>query len=52
MASRAVPFTLLVAGIGFFGAAGVSAWAEGGDEAALAAAMKNASENCNCRSIR
>ena len=43
MASRAVPFTLLVAAIGFFGAAGVSAWAEGGDEAALAAAMKNAS---------
>jgi len=43
MASRAVPFTLLVAAIGFFGAASVSAWAEGGDEAALAAAMKNAS---------
>ena len=43
MASRAVPFTLLVAAIGFFGAAGVSAWAEGGDEAALAAAMKNTS---------
>jgi hypothetical protein len=43
MASRAVPFTLLVAAIGFFGAAGVSAWAEGGDEAALAAAMNNAS---------
>jgi hypothetical protein len=42
MASRAVPFTLLVAAIGFFGAAGASAWAEGGDEAALAAAMKNA----------
>jgi hypothetical protein len=42
MASRAVPFTLLVAAIGFFGAAGISAWAEGGDEAALAAAMKNA----------
>jgi hypothetical protein len=42
MASRAVPFTLLVAAIGFFGAAGVSAWAEGGNEAALAAAMKNA----------
>jgi len=41
MASRA--FTLLVAAIGFFGAAAVSAWAEGGDEAALAAAMKNAS---------
>src|ERR1700746_96980 len=43
MASRAVAFTLLVAAIGFFGAAGVSAWAEGGDEAAWAAAMKNAS---------
>jgi len=43
MASRAVPFTLLVAAIGFFGAAAVSAWAEGGDEAALAAAIKNAS---------
>jgi hypothetical protein len=43
MASRAVPFTLLVAAIGFLGAAGVPAWAEGGDEAALAAAMKNAS---------
>jgi hypothetical protein len=43
MASRAVPFTLLVAAIGFFGAAGLSAWAEGGDEAALAAAMTNAS---------
>jgi len=42
MASRAVPFTLLVAAIGFFGAAGVSGWAEGGDESALAAAMKNA----------
>jgi Flp pilus assembly secretin CpaC len=42
MASRAVPFTLLVAAIGFLSAAGVSAWAEGGDEAALAAAMKNA----------
>jgi hypothetical protein len=35
-------FTLLVATIGFLGAAIVPAWAEGGDEAALAAAMKNA----------
>jgi len=43
MASRAVPFTLLVAAIGFLGSAIVPAWAEGGDEAALAAAMKNAS---------
>ena len=42
MTSRAFPFTLLVAAIGFLGAAGVSAWAEGGDSAALAAAMKNA----------
>jgi hypothetical protein len=41
MTSRAVPFTLLVAAIGFLGAAIVPAWAE--DEAALAAAMKNAS---------
>jgi hypothetical protein len=43
MTSRAVPFILLVAAIGFFGAAVVPAWSEGGDEAALAAAMKNAS---------
>jgi hypothetical protein len=43
MASRVVPFTLLVAAIGFLGAAGVPGWAEGDDEAALAAAMKNAS---------
>ena len=43
MASRAVPFTLLVAAIGFLGAAGVPASAEGGNEAALSAAMKNAS---------
>ena len=42
MTSRAVPFTLLVAAIGLLGAAIVPAWAEGGDEAALAAAMKNA----------
>ena len=42
MTSRAVPFTLLVAAIGFLSAAMVPARAEGGDEAALAAAMKNA----------
>ena len=43
MTSRAVAFAVLVAAIGFLGAAVVPAWAEGGDEAALAAAMKNAS---------
>jgi Peptidase propeptide and YPEB domain len=43
MTSRAAPFTMLVAAIGFWGAAIISAWAEGADEAALAAAMKNAS---------
>ena len=43
MRSRAVGFAVLVAAIGFLGAAVVPAWAEGGDEAALAAAMKNAS---------
>ena len=43
MTSRAVPFAVLVAALGFLGAAVVPAWAEGGDEAALAAAMKNAS---------
>jgi hypothetical protein len=42
MTSRAVLFTVLVAAIGFLGATIVPAWAEGGDEAALAAAMKNA----------
>src|ERR1700741_855570 len=42
MTSRAFPFTLLLAAIGFLGAAIVAAWAEGGDEAALAAAMKSA----------
>ena len=41
MMSRAVPFTVLIAAIGFWGAH-VPAWAEGGDPAALAAAMKNA----------
>jgi hypothetical protein len=43
MTSRAVAFAALVAAIGFLNAAVVPAWAEGGDEAALAAAMKNAS---------
>ena len=43
MTSRAVPITLLVAAIGFLGAAVAPAWAEGGHEAALGAAMKNAS---------
>jgi hypothetical protein len=42
MTSTPVPFTLLVAAIGFLGAAIVPAWAEGGDSAALAAAVKNA----------
>jgi hypothetical protein len=39
MRSKAVPFIVLVATIGLLG----PAWAEGGDEAALAAAMKNTS---------
>ena len=43
MTSRAVPFAVLVAALGFLSAAVVPAWAEGGDGAALAAAMKNAS---------
>jgi hypothetical protein len=43
MTSRAVPFIVLVATIGFWGAAIAPAWAEAGDSAALAAAMKNAS---------
>src|SRR6201981_3399914 len=42
MTSRATPLILLVATIVFLGAAIVPAYAEGGDEAALAAAMKNA----------
>jgi hypothetical protein len=42
MTSRTIPFILLVATIGFLGAAIVPVWAEGGDSAALAAAMKNA----------
>ena len=51
MTSRAFPFTLLVAAIGFLGAAGVSAWAEGGDSAALAAAMKNATAIAGSRAV-
>lgn len=43
MRSKAVPFTVVVATIGLLGALIVPAWAEGGDEAALAAAMKNTS---------
>src|SRR5246500_3817796 len=42
MTSRATPLILLVATIVFLGAAIVPAYAEGGDEEALAAAMKNA----------
>jgi hypothetical protein len=42
MTSRAIPLILLVATIGFLGAAIIPAWAEGGDSPALAAAMKNA----------
>jgi hypothetical protein len=41
--SRAVPLISLIAAIGFWTAAAVPARAEGGDSAALAAAMKNAS---------
>ncbi len=43
MMSRAVPLISLIAAIGFWTAAAVPARAEGGDSAALAAAMKNAS---------
>ena len=42
MTLRAIPLILLVATIGLLAAAIVPAWAEGGDEVALAAAMKNA----------
>ena len=42
MMSRAVPLISLIAAIGFWTAAAVPAWAEGGDPAALAAAIKNA----------
>jgi hypothetical protein len=40
--SRAVRLILLVAAIGFWGGPTGPAWAEGGDSAALAAAMKSA----------
>jgi hypothetical protein len=43
MTSRAVSLTLLIAAIGFLSGAVGPAWAEGGDPASLAAAMKNAS---------
>src|SRR5215510_9233230 len=42
MIRRAIPLILLVATIAFSGARGAPACAEGGDGAALAAAMKNA----------
>src|SRR5215469_9633885 len=42
MTPRAIPLILLVATIAFSPARVVPAWAEGGDDAALAAAMKNA----------
>src|SRR5215831_14172199 len=42
MTPRAIPLIPLVVMITFLGARGVPAWAEGGDDAALAAAMKNA----------
>ena len=42
MTPRAISLILLVATIAFSGARVVPAWAEGGDDAALAAAMKNA----------
>ena len=41
MTPRAIPLILLVATTAFLGARVVPAWAEGGDDAALAAAMKN-----------
>src|SRR5499433_3380610 len=41
MTPRAISLILLVATIAFSGARVVPAWAEGGDDAALAAAMKN-----------
>jgi len=40
--SRAVQLVSIIAAIGFWSAAAAPAWAEGGDSAALAAAMKNA----------
>ena len=42
MTPRAIPLILLVATIAFSAARVVPAWVEGGDDAALAAAMKNA----------
>ena len=42
MMSRAVQLVSIIAAIGFWSAAAAPAWAEGGDSAALAAAMKNA----------
>src|SRR5215471_17922413 len=42
MIPRAIPLILLVATIALSGARVAPAWAEGGDDAALAAAMKNA----------
>jgi len=42
MMSRAVQLASIIAAIGFWSAAAVPAWAEAGDSAALAAAMKNA----------
>ena len=42
MTPRAIPLILLVATIAFLGARVVPGWAEGGDDAALAAAMKEA----------
>jgi hypothetical protein len=40
--SRAVQLASIIAAMGFWSAAAVPAWAEAGDSAALAAAMKNA----------
>jgi hypothetical protein len=42
MTPRAIPLILLVTTIAFLGARVFPAWAEGGDDAALAAAMKDA----------
>src|SRR5262249_56038543 len=42
MTPRAISLILLVATIAFSGARVIPAWAEGGDDAVLAAAMKNA----------
>jgi hypothetical protein len=43
MTSRAVQLSLIIAAIGFWGAEVAPTWAQGGDTAALAAAMKDAS---------